>query len=238
MPISQSPFTTVMSRVPCTKRIPQSYSKSPVDRSTTPSSTATVTATVATGPRPITTVPPCPILIIRIVGGQLIPTHGARVMQLKPRKQALIVVHVLARHLLHLRTLLELLLTNRALVQLRVQKLIVNGYGRELLDSVFRCRWRTVTVRVILGELLNQLLEACGAEEVIADVGGEAKPRLGRVVDHELNVGTVGAKALEVVLKEEEGVEHVRFGSGPGFERIGEEARVLEVDGGARSSGG
>lgn len=145
-------------------------------------------------------------------------------------------VHVLARHLLHSRTLLELVLTNRALVQLRVQQLIVDGYSREFLDGVFRCRRRPVTVGVILSELLNQLLEA-GAKEVVADVGGEAKPRFGRVVDLDLDVGTIGAKALEVVLEEEEGVEHVGFGAGPGTEGVGEEVRVLEVDGGVRRGG-
>lgn len=135
-------------------------------------------------------------------------------------------VHMLTRHLLHLRTLLKLILTNRTLVQLRAQQLIIHGHSRQLLNGVLRRRRRPVTVRIILGELLDQLLQP-GAKKVIAEVGREAKPGFARVVNLELNVGSVGAKALEVVLEKENRVEHFRFGSGPG-------ARVLEVDGGGQ----
>lgn len=161
-------------------------------------------------------------------------------MQLKPRNQATIMIHMLARHLLHLRTLLELVLTNRALVQLRVQQFIINGNRRKILDGALGCRRSPVTVRIVLGELLNQLLEP-RTEEVIADVGWEAKTGFGRVIDLELHVGAVGTKPLEMVLKEHERVEAVGFikiGSDPGSGGDGEGVRVLEVDGGGRSGGG
>lgn len=161
-------------------------------------------------------------------------------MQLKPRNQAPVMVHMLARHLLHLRTLLELVLTNRALVQLRVQQFIINGNRRKILDGVLGRRRSPVTIGIVFGELLNQLLEA-GTEEVIADIGWEAKTGFGRVIDLELDVGAIGTKPLEMVLKEQERVEAVGFikiGSGPGSGGDGEEMRVLEVDGGGRSGGG
>ena len=161
-------------------------------------------------------------------------------MQLKPRKQAIIMVHVLARHLLHLQSLVEFILANRALVMLRVQQLIIDGHRREILNGILRRRRGTVTIRIVLGELLNQLLKA-GTEEVISDICRKAKPWLRRMVDFELNIGSVGAKALEVVLEEQKRIEHLGFGEigvGPGTRGIGEDARVLEVDGGGGGGGG
>lgn len=138
-------------------------------------------------------------------------------MQPKPRNQAVAVVRVLAGHLRHQRALLELVLADRALVQLGVQQLVVNGDGGEILDGVLGGGRRAVAVGIIVGELLNELLKA-GAHEVVADVRREAKPLLlGRVAKVNLDVGAVGAKALNVVLEENHRVEHVGFGSGPGY---------------------
>nr|AFK43002.1 unknown [Medicago truncatula] len=144
-------------------------------------------------------------------------TNRARVMQFKPWKQAIIMINMLTRHLPHLHTFLKLILTNSTLIQLRAQQRIINSYRWKILNSLFRCRRCSVTVRIILCELLNQLLEA-STEEVIAKVRGNTKPRFGfrRIIDLELNVCTVGVKAVEMILKESEWVETVGIGSGPG----------------------
>jgi len=135
-------------------------------------------------------------------------------MQPEPRNQAVSVIRVLARHLLHLRALLELVLADRTLVHLRVQQLVVHGDCGEILDRVLGGRWRAVTVGVVVSEQLNQLLKA-GAEVVVAKVGRGAEPSVRRVAEGELNVGAVGAKALKVVLEVGPRVEHVGFASGP-----------------------
>lgn len=138
-------------------------------------------------------------------------------MQFKPWKQAIIMINMLTRHLLHLCTFLKLILTNSTLIQLRVQQRIINGHRRKILNSLFRRRRCAVTIRIILRKLLNQLLEA-STEEVIAKVRGNPKPwfRFRRMIDLELNVCTVGVKAVEMILKESEGVETIGIGSGPG----------------------
>lgn len=126
-------------------------------------------------------------------------------------------IHMLARHLPHLRTLLKLILTNSTLVQFRVQQFIINSYRWKILNRVFRCRWCSVTVRIILGELLNQLFKA-RTEKVITKTGGNAKTRfrIRRMIDLELDVGTISMKAVKVILKESEGVETLGFGSASG----------------------
>jgi len=136
-------------------------------------------------------------------------------MQPEPRNQAVSVVSVPARHLLHLRVLLELVLADRALVHLRVQQLVVDGDCGEILDGVLGGWRRAVTVGIVVGEELNQLLKA-GAEVVVAKVGRGAKPVVGRVAEGELNVGAISAKALKVVLEVGPRVEHVGFAAGPG----------------------
>ncbi|RDX64944.1 hypothetical protein CR513_56437, partial [Mucuna pruriens] len=135
------------------------------------------------------------ILVIGIVGGQFTPTDRARVMQPKPGKQAVRVVHMFARHLPHLRTLLELVQANGALVQLRVQQLVVDGDCGEILDGFLGGGRCAVAVGVVVGKLLNQLLQA-GAEKVVAHVRWEPEPRLGRAIEVELDVGAVRAKVL------------------------------------------
>lgn len=148
-------------------------------------------------------------------------------MQFKPRKQTLIMVHMLARHLLYLRALLKLILTNGTLIELRVQQLIVHGDIGEILDGGFGGGGCAVAIGVVLGELLDELLEA-GAEEVVAEVGG--------VVEVELDVGAVGVEVAEVVLEEVDGVEGVGVeggvAAGGGGEEEGEEGEVVEAEGG------
>lgn len=123
-------------------------------------------------------------------------------MKPKPRNQAVTMVHMLARHLHNLQPLFKLVLAHRALVLLRVEELIVDGDSGEILDGVFGCRRRAVAVWIVVGELLNQLLEA-GAEEVVAHVHRKPKPRLGTATEVELDIGTVGAKVLKMVLEED-----------------------------------
>ena len=136
-------------------------------------------------------------------------------MQPKPRNQAVAVIRVLAGHLCHLRTLFELVLADSALVQLGVQQVVVDGNGGEILDGVLGGGRRSVAVGVVVGKLLNKLLET-GAHKVVADVRkAKALILVGRMVKVNLNVGTVGAKVLKVVLEEDHRVEHVGFGSGP-----------------------
>ena len=48
-----------------------------------------------------------PLLVIRIIGGQLIPTHRTRIMQFQPRQNTIRMVNVLTWHLLGLLTELE-----------------------------------------------------------------------------------------------------------------------------------
>ena len=61
------------------------------------------------------------------------------------------------------------------------------------------------------------------------------------MVDLELYICSVGAKALEVVLEKHKRVEHIgsnKFMSRRGSGGTGEDARVLEVDGGGGGGGG
>lgn len=117
-------------------------------------------------------------------------------------------VYMFARHLLDFHTALKVIFTDGALSEIRTQQPVINRYAGKRLDCGLRRRWRAIAVRIILGQLLDQLFES-GTDEVIAEVGREPRPRLRRVIaDDELDISTTGCKVSEMVLKKQVGIEH------------------------------
>lgn len=116
-------------------------------------------------------------------------------------------VHVLARHLPDFHTALKVIFTDGALSQIRTQQPVINHYAGKRLDCGLRRGWRAIAVRIILGQLLDQLLES-GTDEVVAKVGREPRPRLRRVIaDDELDISTARCKVSKMVLKKQVGIE-------------------------------
>lgn len=144
-------------------------------------------------------------------------------------------VNMFTRHLLNIHTTLKIIFTHSTLSQFRTQQSIVNSNGRKRIHSRLRSRRCSVSIRIVLGQLLNQLLEPW-ADEVIAEVSRKLKPLLRRriVGDNELDVGTASGESGEVVLEKSVGIEHVRvlgIGRSSWREQVGEVSRVLGVTG-------
>lgn len=175
---------------------------------------------------------PHPVLIIRIVGGELEAADGAGIMQLKPGEDAIGVVDVLAGHLLRLGPELERLHADGALRGVGCEEMVGDGDGGEGLDGRLGGRGGAVAVRVVVSELLDELLEA-GADEVVAEVGGEAEGGgvWSGVVEDKLDVGAAGDEGVDVALEEGQGVEGVGV---EGRRRGGSE----EVEGAGGGGGG
>lgn len=145
-------------------------------------------------------------------------------------------IDMLARHLLDLHIHLKIVLADCALVHLGILQLLRDFDGREVLDCPLRSWRRPMTVRVVLRQLLDQLLQTW-AHEVVANIGRKAKPAAsaafrGTTLDHELNLRSAGLQTVEVAHQEGERVEGIFGWTGRGRRGVREEAGVLEVDGG------
>lgn len=151
-------------------------------------------------------------------------------------------VDMLARHLLDLHIHLKIVQADCALVHLGILQLLRDFDGREVLDCRLRSWRRPMTVRVVLRQLLDQLLQTW-AHEVVANIGRKAKSAAsaalgGTTLDHELNLRSAGLQILEVAHQVGERVEHIFGWTGTGGRGVREEGGVLEVDGGGRRGGG
>lgn len=114
---------------------------------------------------------------------------------------------MLTRHLLNIPTVLKLIHTNSALVHLRPHHILRHLNSWQPLDRRFRSGRGSVSVGIVLGELLNQLLET-RAEEVVPEVPRDSARRIGgMILDHELHVRAAGSEMLEVVLEKRHRIE-------------------------------
>nr|CAB3499332.1 unnamed protein product [Digitaria exilis] len=131
-----------------------------------------------------------------IISGQLKAADGARVVKLQPGHDAVAVVDVLARHLLGHLPRREILLADGTLGTFRFSNHgLRNNDVRECREGRLGGRWCAVAVGVVLGELLDELLEtranevvpeACPADAAEAKTGAEADAG---VVEEDLDVG-------------------------------------------------
>jgi len=84
---------------------------------------------------------------------------------------------------------LEGVFANGALRGIRRQQLLGDGDVRQALDGGLGGRRGAVAVRIVLGEVLDQLLEARPEEVVAVGDAGEAEDSAGVAgLDHELEV--------------------------------------------------
>lgn len=96
-------------------------------------------------------------------------------MQLEPWKDAFLVVDVTAWHLLSYYARLERVQTNRALGFVRPQQSLRDLDVRKRLHGILAC-WRcAVRIGIVLGQLLDQLLQP-RANEIVANVSHEGSP--------------------------------------------------------------
>lgn len=166
-------------------------------------------------------------------------------MQFKPWQNAIVVIYMLTGHLLRGFAESEGVFAHGALRRVRRKEFLGDCNIGETLDGGFGRRRRAVAVGIVLGEVLDEFLEA-GAKEIVAvsDVAasGRESESSGRVagLDDDLEIAAAGAEGLEVVLEEEQGVERlVGSGSEEGGEVVegGSGAGEDEGDGGGAGEG-
>ena len=182
------------------------------------------------------------LLVVRVVGGQLEAADGAGAVEVEPREDAVLVEDVLAGELLGGGPQVEVVHADGALrAPVGLHHVGGDGDVGERGDGGLGGGRGAVAVGVVLGELLDELLEARGGHEVVseADARGE-EGRGAPALEDDLDGGAAGEKAAEVVVEEVGGVEEARDGRlrGGRAEEGGEVAGVAEIEGGRRGEEG
>lgn len=181
--------------------------------------------------------------VVRVIGGKLEAANGAGAVKVEPGEDAILVEDVFAGELLGGSSEVEVVHADGALGP-SIGGHHVGGDGdvRERGDGGLGGRRGAVAVGVVLGELLDELLEA-RADEVVAEAdppgpGGGAPEGEGGggALEDDLDGGAAREEAGEVIMEEVGGVEVPGGwggggGGGGGPEEGGEVARVAEVEG-------
>lgn len=156
-------------------------------------------------------------------------------MQLEPWHDAVLMIDVSARHLLGLRPNLKRIPANSTLGIIRCQELRRDQNIWKPQDSGLSSRRSAIAVRIILSELLNELLEA-RTNEVVTKVSASGERR-GALKD-DLDVGAASREGVEVVLQEGQGIEGlgaVEAGDGREavrIEKISEIGSLVDIEAG------
>jgi hypothetical protein len=178
------------------------------------------------------------VIVVRVVGGQLEAADRAGAVEVEPWDDAVLVEDVLAGELLGGGAEVEVVHADGTLsAAVGLHHVGRDSDVRERGDGGLGGGRGAVAVGVVLGELLDELLEAGGADEVVGKV--EAWGR-GPTLEDDLDGGAAGEEAAEVVVNEVGGIEEAwgeRLGGG-GAEESGEVAGVADVEGGRGKEGG
>lgn len=117
---------------------------------------------------------------------------------------------MLARHLFRIGINLEFIHTNSTRIRVRIHNLRSDHNIRQAINCPFRSRGSSISIRVILSELLDQLLKP-GAQEIVPEVRRKAKIRVTLIIfDDELNICAALSKMLEMILEKIKGIESGR----------------------------
>lgn len=176
------------------------------------------------------------MVVVGVVRGQLEAADGAGAVEFKPREDAVLVEDVVAGELLGGGAELEVVHADGALrAPVGLHHVGGDGDVGERGDGGLGGGRGAVAVGVVLGELLDELLEAGGAHEVVGEAEARDEGWTGApALEDDLDGGAVGEEAAEVVVDEVGGVEEAgreRAGGGRA-EEGGEVAGVAQVKGG------
>lgn len=128
-------------------------------------------------------------------------------MQLKPGKDAVLVINVLARQLHCLCADLKRILANGALgFDITCDGILGDSNNRQSLHGRLRCRGRAVPVGIVFKKLLDEVLEP-RAKDVIAHVSSQGDASPASVVEHDLDVCSAGENGLNMIADEEVRIE-------------------------------